>query len=74
MGLALLFGKLKDTIKLITDIDIKILIVWLEVNFLGQTILPELYTCLVVGWYVINIILWKLTLKTNQNGNRMVII
>jgi len=35
-------------------IDIGILIVWLEVNIFGQTILPEIFTC----FWIFGCILW----------------
>lgn len=44
-------------------VPISVLIVWLEVNVFGRTILPELYTCLVVGGYIgWRFLLWILPL------------
>jgi hypothetical protein len=43
--------------------SISVFIVWLEVNVFGRTILPELYTCLVVGGYIgWRFLLWILPL------------
>lgn len=72
MGLTLLFGKLKAIHALLGKVDVRIWLVWLEVNLLGQTILPELFTVCVIGLYLFMRIEWILMLRISQNGNRMV--
>ena len=71
MGLTLLFGKLKAIQSILAKIDLRIWLVWLEVNLFGQTILPELFTVFAIGLYVIMRIQWRLMLGISQNGNRM---
>ena len=72
MGLTLLFGKLKVVQSILAKIDLRIWLVWLEVNLFGQTILPELFTVSAIGLYLFMRIQWILMLKISQNGNRMV--
>lgn len=47
---------------------IPVLLVWLEVNITGQTILPEIFTCIAVGSYAIWRILWRLKFVTLKHG------
>jgi hypothetical protein len=70
MGLTLPFGILKAINATLNKIDLRIWIVWLEVNYFGQTILPELFTVLMICGYVFVGIQWKLMLGINQNGNK----
>jgi len=72
MGLTLPFGKLRLIESILAKVDLKIWLVWLEVNLLGQTILPELFTCCVIGMYVFVRIQWILMLRIKLNGNKRV--
>lgn len=72
MGLTLLFGKLKVVERILAKVDLKIWLVWLEVNLLGQTILPELFTVSAIGLYLFMRIQWILMLRISQNGNKRV--
>ena len=64
-------GKMKAICGILAKVDLRIWIVWLEVNFFGQTILPELFTVFAIGWYVFMRIQWTLMLGINQNGNKV---
>lgn len=56
------------------------LIIWLEVNIFGKTILPELFCIIVIITYCILLrifrwsILWRLMLEIRTNGIKMVSI
>lgn len=50
--------------KIVLPIPVPMIIVWLEVNIFGKTILPELYTCLMVGGYIT----WRIWLWKSQLG------
>ena len=50
-------------------------IIWLEVNYYGRTIMPEIYIVLIISMYLIWRVLWLLlTLETKRIGNRKVIM
>lgn len=72
MGLTLPFGKMKAIQTILNKIDLRIIIVWLEVNLFGQTILPELFTVSAIGLYLFMRIEWILMLRISQNGNKRV--
>lgn len=59
------------------------LILWLEIDILGKTILPELFCFMVISFYIIlnfivkifqRSILWRLMLEIKTNGIKMVSI
>ena len=49
-------------------------ILWLEVNVYGETILPELLCIFNLWLYIVGRLLWISTLGTNAHGNKRGII
>ena len=53
-------------------VDLRLWVVWLEVNFFGQTIIPEIATCVGIAWYVFVRIEWILMSRISQSGSKRV--
>ncbi len=69
--LMILFAMVTNTT---VSIPIVVLILWLEVNIYGTTIMPELL-CIFNFWlYIVGRLLWISILGTNTHGNKRVII
>jgi hypothetical protein len=58
------------------NIPFPLLIIWLEVNIYGKTILPELFCYIIISIYILSQIVkrsisWRLMLEIKPNGIRM---